>query len=139
MSDTIWHPTRRPRALAAAEVIASSTWGGLHAAPDGQAQLAWNDTNGKARIADVVAWRRLDQGPWEIGQHIEVTIQARAGRDLRRPLLAAAIVLELTLNPDDTAEIFVGDTSRSVGGWRFGLRVTGMREVRLLPVRPAQP
>lgn len=116
-----WGPQR---AYPGVEVIAVAD--GIHPerAPDGRCRLVWVDTHGRTRLVEVVAWQRLDRGPWMVGQHVTAMVQARCHPDLRLPLWSASCQLRLTLCPTDIADVQVGDMARPQG-WRYGARIYG--------------
>jgi hypothetical protein len=122
------------RASAGAEIVAVRAAATPHLKPEGDCQIAWTTTEGTSALLDVVSWKRLDHGPMEWGQEFVVTIQGRAGRDLRLPLHTASARFVLTLSPEDVAELIVGDVTRA-SGWMLGVRLIGARPAqRLLPV-----
>lgn len=92
-------------------------------APDGVAQLSYVNFDGFSRTVEIVKWRRIDQGLLREGDEFAVHIQARQHRDLRLPLSTATVRCRLTLNPEDTDRITVGDPH--VHGWHFGVLVKG--------------
>jgi hypothetical protein len=128
-------PTVLPHYVrAAADVVAVPAASTPDVTPEGECQIAWADTPGITRLLDLVAWRRLDQGPIKVGQEFALTIQARASRDLRLPLHTDTARLILTLDPADSAEVVTGDVTRE-DGWLFGVRLIGVRLApRLLPL-----
>ncbi len=101
-------PQELCRAAAAAWLVARAAPHTPTRLPRGQCRLSGLDATGVHQQVDLLAWRRLDRGPWPVGTLLRVDVQGRAGPGLHLPLHGTHAWVVLTLNPADQARVVAG-------------------------------
>lgn len=92
--------------------------------PDGAIQMRWTDESGFTREAHLVHWWRLDRQGLKQGLTVEVDVQARQRRDLSCPSHHVSALLLVTGDPEDKAQVIIGNPQRS-GSWAYGVLFHG--------------